>query len=140
MSHEELIQTVRTGSKADAEKAARTLKHISEGDRTALYAHRKALLEAAFSAADVRVQWNLTIVLGRLPLRGRDKELGVDLMYERLREASGLNRTFAMQALMDLSEDDPALRKRALPIVHEALASGTPALKARARRLLKQVS
>ena len=85
------------------------------------------------------MQWNLTIAIGRLPLKGREKDLAVDLMYERLRDPSGLNRTFAMQALIDLSEGDAALRKRVLPIVHEALEYGTPAMKARARRLLKHV-
>jgi hypothetical protein len=44
-----------------------------------------------------------------------------------------------MQALMDLSEDDPPLRTRVLPIVREALEHGTPAMIARAKRLLKPV-
>jgi hypothetical protein len=120
-----------------AERAARGLKKIAEADRAALYPYRKALLKEAFMATDVRVQWNLSIVLGRMPLTGRDKAIAVDLMFERLGDPSGLNRTLAMQALMDLSEGDAALRARALPIVHEALEHGTPAMKARARRLLK---
>jgi hypothetical protein len=118
------------------ERAARTLKKISEADAGALYAWRKALLAAALCATDVRVQWNLSIVLGRLPLKGRDKAVVVDLMFERLRDKSGLNRTLAMQALMDLSEKDVALRTRVLPIVHEALEGRTPAMQARARKLL----
>jgi len=44
-----------------------------------------------------------------------------------------------MQALMDLSETDPALRARILPIVREALVDGTPAMQARAKRLLKPI-
>jgi len=119
-----------------AERAARTLKKISETDAGALYAWRKKLLAEAFKATDVRVQWNLSIVLGRLPLKGRDKALVVDLMFERLRDKSGLNRTLAMQALMDLSENDAALRIRVTPIVREALEGGTPAMQARARKLL----
>ena len=57
-------------------------------------------------------------------------------MFERLRDASGLNRTMAMQALMDLSEGDERLRARVLPIVRESLEGGTPAMRARARKLL----
>jgi hypothetical protein len=41
-----------------------------------------------------------------------------------------------MQALMDLSEKDAALRARVAPIVREALEGGTPAMQARARKLL----
>jgi len=75
-------------------------------------------------------------VLGRLPLKGADKGLAVELMFERLGDRSGLNRTMAMQALMDLSEGDVGLRARVLVIVREALEYGTPAMRARARKLL----
>ena len=133
----ELVGLLRDGDKAVVERAARTLKKIAERDQRALYAWRKALLKAAFRAVDVRVQWNLSIVLGRLPLRGADKALAVELMFERLGDGSGLNRTMAMQALMDLSEGDEGLRARVMPIVRESLVGGTPAMRARARRLLK---
>jgi len=131
-----LLRMVASGSKVEAERAARTLKKIAEADRTALYGLRKQLLREAFRAQDVRVQWNLTIVVGRLPLTGRDKALAVELMFERLSDASGLNRTFALQGLMDLSEEDAELRARVLPFVRKALEDGTPAMRARARKLL----
>ena len=133
---EGLVRQLRDGDKAVVERAARTLKKISERDAGALYAWRKTLLKEAFRAVDVRVQWNLSIVLGRLPLRGADKGLAVELMFERLRDGSGLNRTMAMQALMDLSERDEGLRGRVMPIVRESLEGGTPAMRARARKLL----
>jgi hypothetical protein len=132
----ELVELLRDKDKAVVERAARTLKKIAERDGTALFAWRKRLLQEAFRASDVRVQWNLTIVLGKLPLKGRDRALAIDLMFERLREEGGLNRTFALQALVDLSEGDVALRSRLAPIVREFLEQGTPAMKARARRLL----
>ena len=133
---EGLVRQLRDGDKAGVERAARTLKKISERDAGALYAWRKTLLKEAFRAVDVRVQWNLSIVLGRLPLKGADKALAVELMFERLRDGSGLNRTMAMQALMDLSEGDAGLRARVLPLVRESLEGGTPAMRARARKLL----
>jgi hypothetical protein len=132
----ELVRKLRDKDKAVVERAARTLKKISQVDAKALYAWRKKLLAEAFEASDVRVQWNLSIVLGRLPLKGADKGLAVELMFERLRDKSGLNRTMAMQALMDLSEDDAALRARVGPVVRESLQHGTPAMRARARKLL----
>ncbi len=132
----ELVRGLRDGDKGVVERAARTLKKVSERDAGALYAWRKALLKEALRAVDVRVQWNLSIVLGRLPLKGSDKALAVELMFERLGDASGLNRTMAMQALMDLSEGDAGLRARVLVIVREAMEGGTAAMRARARKLL----
>ena len=121
------------------ERAARTLKKVSEANTATLFRWRKALIAEAFRAEDIRVQWNLTIVLGRLPLKGQDKALVVDLMFERLQDKSGLNRTMAMQALMDLSAEDAKLRVRVEPIVREFLNNGTPAMRARAKRLLKKM-
>jgi hypothetical protein len=132
----ELVERLRDTDKAIIERTARTLKKISEVDGAALFGWRKALIEESFRATDVRVQWNLTLVLGRLPLRGRDKALVVDLMFERLQDRSGLNRTCALQALMDLSANDATLRGRVRPIVEEFIENGTPAMKARARKLM----
>ncbi len=134
-----LTELLKNKDKFTVERAARTLKKISEADAALLFRWRKALIEEVFRAADVRVQWNLAIVLGRLPLKGKDKALVVDLMFERLRDKSGLNRTMAMQALMDLSELDESLRSRVLPILQEFLDNGTPAMQARAKRLLKKM-
>ena len=136
---EELVRRLRDQDKAVVERTARTLKKIAEADAGVLYAWRKVLLQAAFRAVDVRVQWNLSIVLGRLPLKGADKALAVELMFERLRDRSGLNRTMAMQALMDLSERDEGLRARVMPVVMEFVENGTPAMRGRARKLLKKV-
>ncbi len=135
----ELVRQLRHNDKAVVERAARTLKKISEVDGAALFAWRRALLAEAFRAADVRVQWNLSLILGRLPLRGRDRALAVDLMFERLQDRSGLNRTCAMQALMDLSVDDATLRARVAPVVREFLVNGPPAMRARARKLLPRL-
>ena len=134
-----LIKSLSSPDKPIAEQAARTLKKIAEADRAILYPYRKQLIRAAVAARDMRVQWNLTIVLGRLPLTGRDRDIAIDLMYERLGDPSGLNRTFAMQALVDLSDQDLALRARIQPILRDALEHGTPAMQARAKRLLRSV-
>ena len=133
-----LVRQLRGADKVAAERAARGLKKISERNAMALYGLRRQLLREAERAGDVRVQWNLTIVIGRLPLRGREKALAVELMFERLRDAGSLNRTFALQGLVDLSRDDASLRARVRPLVLDALESDAPAVRARARRLLKQ--
>jgi hypothetical protein len=136
----ELLQALGGMDKVAAERAARSLKKISERDRNLLYPQRKTLLREALRVTDVRVQWNLTIVIGRLPLKGRDKALAVELMFERLRDPGSLNRTFALQVLADLSQEDAALRRRVLPLVVEASASETPAVRARALKLLRRMA
>ena len=48
-------------------------------------------------------------------------------------------QTFALQGLVDLSAADAALRRRVVPMVMEYAEIGVPAVRARARKLLKKM-
>ena len=75
----------------------------------------------------------------QLPLRGRDKSLAVDLMFETLSSRSALQRVFALQALANYAQNDAALRKRVQPILQQALTDSSAAIRARARKLILQL-
>jgi hypothetical protein len=135
----QLLNQVEDPKPAIACAAVHQLKVISEQDPTALDSLRKVLLQHALRTKELRVRWNLIIILGRLPLKGRDRAAFIDWLFERLSDASSLTRTFAMQALADLSIADPPLRRRVLPIVRQFNESGTAAMRARARKLLRQM-
>lgn len=132
----EMVRAVEGGDRATAERAARGLKKVAEARGEALYGLRKEVFREAMRAEDVRVRWNLVIVLGRLPLKGREKAAVVDWLLERLGDESGLTRTFAMQALWDQSEGDAGLRERVMGVARRFAETGTAAMRARARRLL----
>jgi hypothetical protein len=79
----------------------------------------------------LEARWNLTIIVGGLPLRGRDRALAIDLLFESLTAPSVFLRSFALQALVDLSGEDATLRQRIRPVLEEFLAHGTAAMQAR---------
>ena len=137
---EEVLKRLMAPKAATAIRAARDLRWITEQDPASLYGIRKTVLREAMRTSEVRVHWNLIIVLGRLPLRRDDKALVVDWFFERLADDSGLVRTMALQALFDLSASDPRLRSRVEPFAQRFVEDGTPAMRARARRLLKIAS
>jgi hypothetical protein len=56
-----------------------------------------------------------------------------------LEDQSSIVRTFALQALTDLSRGEAGLRLRVREILEESVATGTAAMKARARKLLKEL-
>ncbi len=85
---------------------------------------------------EMRVLWNLILVVGRLPMRGKERAAVVDWLFKRLGDEGGLVRTMALQALFDLSEEDVALRRRVIPFAERFLEMGTPAMRSRARNLL----
>ena len=136
---QEMLADVRGGNRVAAERGARGLKKVAETRRGALYFLRKELFRAAMEAEDVRVRWNLVIALGRLPLKGQERAAVVDWLFERLGDVSGLTRTFALQALWDLSDGDAGMRRRVMGVVRQFAQTGTAAMQARARRLMEGV-
>jgi len=88
----------------------------------------------------MHTRWNLTIILGELPLRGRDKLLAIDIMFEALSSRSALQRVFALTALTNYAQDDAGLRKRIAPILQRTLTDPSAAIRARVRKLLRQLA
>jgi vesicle coat complex subunit len=136
----EIIERVADKDAAVAEPASRALRELARSDPASLARSRKNLLLLAMRATDLRVRWNLIIVIGKLSLSGSQRAAAIDFLFERLRDESSLTRTFALQALVDLSIGDLPLRKRMMPIVKTFAADGTAAMRAKARKLLKHLS
>ena len=83
----------------------------------------------------LEARWNLAIVIGGLRLRGRERALAIDLMFEALASSSALMRVFALQALVEISAEDRALGERIRPAVSSGLEDPSAAVRARARKL-----
>jgi hypothetical protein len=131
----ELVVALRDERGVVVVRAANALKKVQAERPELVSLYAKKILRAAMTCEVLFARWSLTIVVGGLPLRGKDKALAVELMFDALRSESVLMRTFAMQGLVDLSADDAALRRRVRPIVEEFAESGTAAMRARARKL-----
>jgi HEAT repeat protein len=117
-------------------RAANALKKIQRSNPSLVAPFAKRLLQHALNTEHLHTRWNLTIIVGELPLRGRDKALAVDLMFEALSSRSALQRVFALQALANYAQNDAALHKRVGPILQQALADSSAAIRSRARKLL----
>lgn len=134
-----LVDTLRDPRPVVQNRAARALKKIQAEHPQSLNPFAKRLLRATLARSDLRARWNLLIVCGNLPLRGTDRALAIDLMFDSLRGGSALERTFAMQALVNFAAGDRALLERVKPIVCAALRNPSAAVRARARKLLPLV-
>jgi hypothetical protein len=132
----DLIANLKSANPTTAEPAARTLRKQAERNPATLARYKKDLLKLAFNAQDLRVRWNLIAILGKLSLTPSQRATAADWLFERLADASPFTRTFALQALFDLSSEDPPLRNRVLSIAHDFAENGTAAMQARAKKLL----
>ena len=118
-------------------RAANALKKVATKDAERLRPYGKKILRAALKSEELKATWNLTIMLSKIGLMGDERAVAIDFLFEGLRSASGLQRTLSMQGLADFAMTDAGLRRRVLPVVEEFEATGTPAMRARARMLIK---
>jgi hypothetical protein len=132
----ELVAALKDDRAAVVSRAANALKKVQQMRPEALQPHAKRILRAAMASQELRARWNLTVAVGGLELRGRDRALAVELMFDALRSESAFLRTFAMQGLWELAKGDSALMQRVRPMVQEFATTGTAAMRARARKLL----
>jgi hypothetical protein len=123
---------VRMRAADAAEKVTRT-KHELLGP------YKKELLGLMTEARQQELRWHLAAMVPRLPLNARERLLVASLLNSYLEDRSSIVKTFALQGLADLAQDDPGLRPRVLEILREATRTGTAAMKARSRKLLSRL-
>ena len=68
-----------------------------------------------------------------------ERQQVLDILMGYLNDPSSIVKTFAMQALADLGRQAPELRPTVLVHLRELTATGTPAMKARGRKLLTEL-
>ena len=79
----------------------------------------------------------MTDVLSKLA--GADRRTVSVILTGYLNDTSRIVKTFAMQALADLAEQDDGLRAPVIRQIEELTRSGSPAMQSRGRRLLAKL-
>lgn len=102
-----------------------------------LQPHKRVFLSEIAAIPQQEVRWHVAQILPRLQLTPKERAHAAAILFDYLEDKSSIVKTFAMQALADLSQRDPLLRKRLVPILEFLTANGTPAMRARGRKLLK---
>jgi hypothetical protein len=99
--------------------------------------HKRELLGLLAEAEQIELRWHLAAMVPRLELSASERQRATAALQHYLEDRSSIVKTFAMQGLVDLARHDPSLRETAKQTLEEALRTGTPAMKARARNVLK---
>ncbi len=85
------------------------------------------------------LRWHLAVMVPRLSLTARERQIAASLLMHYLQDRSSIAKTFALQGLVDLAKVDPGIRLKVIELLHEAIRNGTPAMKARSRKLIKKL-
>jgi hypothetical protein len=124
--------TVRMRAADAAEKVTVTRPEL-------LNPHKQGLLGLLAEAEQIALRWHLALMVSRLALTGPERERAATVLQHYLEDRSSIVKTFALQGLADLAKQDSSLREPVRRTLEESLRTGTAAMKARARKLLKEL-
>jgi hypothetical protein len=134
----ELIQCLRSSDAVVRMRAADASEKISAKQSALLAPFKAELLALADETTQAEVRWHLALMIPRLSLAQAERARAVVALRNFLDDRSSIVKTFAIQALTDLARGAPELEADIVDLLERACRIGTPAMKARSRKLLRQ--
>ena len=117
-------------------RAADALEKLSRQRVVELQPYTSALLGLFEENNQQELRWHMAVILPRLNLDENERRRTSHMLQQCLSAKSSIVRTFALQGLSDLVAQEPILKPVALDALRSAERNGTPAMKARSRKLL----
>ncbi len=117
-------------------RAADATEKVTRKNHELLQPHKKELLGLMTETEQQELRWHLAAMVPRLRLNAKERQIAISSLNRYLEDRSSIVKTSALQGLADLAQDDPNIQPRVTEILREATRSGTPAMKARGRKLL----
>ena len=131
-----LIEGISVGNPIIKMRAADAIEKASLEHPEYLLPYKKQLMELAEDSEQKEVQWHMAQILPRLNLNHKENVSVVDTLLTYLSGNSSIVNTFVMQAFADIAKVDEKLRPLLLVHIKELSIIGSPAMKARGRKLL----
>lgn len=101
--------------------------------------YKNKLVQRVAKIDQQEVRWHVAQLFSRLALTPKERRTVVAILQEFLKDQSGIVRTFSMQALADIAAQDAGLRPPIVKQIGQLTRTGTPAMKARGRKLLAKL-
>lgn len=136
---EELLEGVLGDDAVVRARAIDSLEVVSARRPDLIQPHKRLLLTHVAALPFWEVREHICLMLPRLKLTAMERRRAFEIVRGYLGDKASIVRTFAMQAMVDLSEGVPEMRDEACQVVESALSEGTPAMRARARNLVKRI-
>jgi hypothetical protein len=120
-----------------ANRAADALERASSRRPEILASWKEALLDRMLDATENKLRWNLALIIFRAPLNRAESERAAAILRAWLEDKSSIVKTCAMHGLAGLTRWNSSLLPEVLDVLRLLSRSGTPAMRARGRILLK---
>jgi hypothetical protein len=100
---------------------------------------KEALLGLLVESRAIKLRWHLALIVTQLKLTPPECRRVADVLRDWLDDRSSIVKTCAMQGLAELTLQDSSMKDEVLDLLRAITRSGTPAMRARGRHLLKQM-
>jgi HEAT repeat protein len=120
-------------------RAADALEKITARRPELLQPYKAGLIERARRADQQELRWHAAQMLPRLELNDDERRQAVEILMDYLKDKSSIVKTFTMQALADLAEQDAGLWDDVINILQDLTQKGTPAMQSRGRKILAKL-
>lgn len=137
----ELIELMWDDDAGVAGRAADVLERItrdaSAGVRRVVTGYKEEIIGLLAEARFPKLRWNLALTLPRLALTRAECRRIAAVLEGWLEDSSSIIKTTALHALADMTAQNPESREEVMELLRVCGRSGTPAMRARSRILLK---
>jgi hypothetical protein len=101
--------------------------------------YKQKLIEQAARINQQEVRWHVAQMIPRLELSQAERAIAVEILTSYVNDKSKIVKTFAMQALADLAEEDADLRAQVSKLIERLVQTGSPAMRSRGQKLLAKL-
>ena len=120
-------------------RSADAIEKITARHPEYLQPYKTKLIQQVAKIEQQEVRWHVAQMIPRLELSEEERAVVVEILLDYLHDKSKIVKTFSMQALADLAEQDASLRSQVIPLLEELTRTGSPAMKSRGRKLLERL-
>ena len=120
-------------------RAADAVEKITVVHPEFLQPYKSNLIGPLAECDQKEVRWHVAQMLPRVRWDARDRQRVAQILGGYLRDSSSIVKTCAMQALAELTQQAPDLRPAVRRQLQQLTATGTPAMRARGRKLVAEL-
>ncbi len=120
-------------------RAADALEKLSQVLPSALDVWKAPLLGLLAEATQNKLRWSLALIVPRLTLTLPECRRAAKTLQSYIDDPSSIVKTCALQGLADLTRQDRSLLPEVVDLLRIHSRSGTPAMRARGRMLLRRL-
>ncbi len=121
-------------------RAADALEKVSRERSEHLQPYATVLLGLFEETKQQELRWHLAVLLPRLCLNSAERRRTAQALQLCMDAQSSIVKTFALQGLTDLTVQELSLVPLTLDLLMSAERTGTPAMKARSRKLIRALT